>query len=134
YAGFKAAFVTREIKGLTPFFADFRTLTGPEWTFDPIGKAHGDAVREFLSKSGRFAGISYNKRATKLHKILPAASVFRAFLPSSPALAALFGDDYNELGDEVLWRAHGRLAKLIGYTTCLHVIIAVGFNFVKADI
>src|ERR1700683_1073210 len=46
YAGFKAAFVGLEIPRLTPFFKDFRALTGPEWRFDPDGIAHGEAVQE----------------------------------------------------------------------------------------
>jgi hypothetical protein len=134
YAGFKSAFVTKEIPPLTPFFKDFRVLTGPEWRFDPSGIAHGEAVREFLGKTGRFGGISYNRLAAKLQKIIEAAAIFRAFPPGVPALAALFGPGYNEPGDEALWRAHGRLAEVIGYTTALHVMTDLGFNCVKPDI
>lgn len=79
YAGFKAAFVGLEIPRLTPFFEDFRVLTGSEWRFDPDGIAHGEAVREFLCKTGRFAGISYDKKSAKLQKILDVAKVFQAF-------------------------------------------------------
>jgi hypothetical protein len=134
FAGFKAAYVTLEIPRLTPFFNDFRVLTGPEWCFDPTGKAHGKAVREFLDKTGRFAGIEFVKLAPKLRKILTAAARFQSFPPSAPALAALFGDDYDEPGDEALWRAHDRLRRLVGYTTALHVMMDIGFNCVKPDI
>ena len=134
YAGFKASYVGPEIERLGPFLSEFRVLTGPVWRFDPTGKAHGKAVREFLEKSGRFEGIRYNKNASKLRKILLAAEVFRALPSGTPALAALFGDDYDEPGDEVLWRAHSRLAKLVGYTTALHVMMDIGFNCVKPDI
>jgi hypothetical protein len=134
YAGFKAAYVSLEIPRLTPFFNDFRALIGPEWRFDSIGNVHGEAVREFLGKAGRFAGISYNKSARKLRKILTAAAAFQRIPPGAQALAVLFGDDYGEPGDEALWRAHERLAELVGYTTALHVMMDIGFNCVKPDI
>lgn len=57
YAGIRAAFASGEIDRLRPFFNDFRVLTSPEWYFDPNRTAHGKAVREFLDRSGRFAGI-----------------------------------------------------------------------------
>lgn len=61
YAGFRAAFVAKEIPRLKPFLNDFRVLTGSEWRFDPEGIGHGEAVRDFLEKKGRFADIdSYN--------------------------------------------------------------------------
>lgn len=134
YAGFRAAFVTGEIKRLAPFFDDYRTLTGPEWYFDPGGTAHGAAVQEFLDKTGRFAGISYNKLDRKLKKILKAAEAFQAFPPGTPALVALFGDGYDEPGDDALWRAHERLAALVGDTTALHIMMDIGFDCVKPDI
>ena len=134
YAGFRAEYAGREIERLTPFFADFRVLTGPDWRFDPIGTAHGKAVREFLDRAGRFTDISYSRLAPKLRKILLAAVAFQAFPPGASPLAALFGDNYDESGDEALWRAHGRLARLIGYTTALHVMMDIGFNCVKPDI
>ncbi len=127
YAGFRAAFVTAEIERLKPIFGDFRALAGPEWDFD-----QGEAVREFLGKSGRFAGIgSYNSSPPKLRRILKAAAAFRAFPPGTPALVNLFGADNDKPGDEDLWRAHGRLAELVGYTTALHVMMDIGFNCVK---
>jgi hypothetical protein len=146
YAGFRAAFVTGEIGPLTPFFKDFRALTGPEWRFDPTGiglkldaqrqLAHGEAVREFLNRTGRFAGISYNynRSPRKLHTILKAAAAFQAFPPGAQALAALFGDDYDKPGDGAFCLAHERLAKLVGFTTALHVMMDIGFNCVKPDI
>jgi hypothetical protein len=105
YAGFKAAYVTCEIDRLTPFFKDFRVLTAPEW--------------RFVDQTGGFADISYSPLRPKLHKILKAAAAFQAFPPGAQALAALFGDDYDKPGDEALWRAHTRLAELVGYTTAL---------------
>lgn len=134
YAGFKAAFVSHEIPRLSPFLNDFRALGFPEWRFDPGGKNHGAAVREFLNKGGRFAGIRYNKRAAKLEKILHAAAVFRTLAPDVPALEALFGHDYDEASDEALWQAHSRLERLVGFTTALHVMMDIGFNCVKPDI
>ena len=134
YAGFKASYASAEIQRLTPFFADFRALTGLEWRFDPNGNGHGKAVREFLSKSGRFEGISLNKNAQKLRKTLLAAAAFRRFPAGTPVLAALFGHDYNKPDDAALWQAHSRLAKLVGYTTALHVMMDIGFNCVKPDI
>jgi len=134
YAGFKAEYVNEEIKRLTPFFRDFRVLTGPEWRFDLQRIAHGKAVREFLDKNGRFAGISYSKLAPKIRKILRGAAVFQAFPPGVQPLAALLGDDHANPGDEALWRMHKRLAELVGYTTALHVMMDIGFNCVKPDI
>jgi hypothetical protein len=134
YAGFKAEYVGFEIPRLTPFFNDFRQLAGPAWHFDPHGIGHGEAVQEFLDRTGRFTGISYSRLAPKLRKILTAAIAFQAFPPSAPALAALLGDDWAEPGDEALRRAHHRLAKLVGYTTALHVMMDIGFNCVKPDI
>lgn len=134
YAGFKAEYVNEEITRLTPFFKDFRVLTGADWRFDPQKIAHGKAVREFLDKDGRFAGISYSKLGPKLRKILRAAALFQAFPPSVQPLAALLGDDYADPGDEALWRTHKRLAELVGYTTALHVMMDIGFNCVKPDI
>lgn len=134
YAGFKAAFASGEIERLSPYFSDFRALGGPEWHFDPSEAAHGKAVREFLNKDGRFAGISYSKLAPKLRKILLVAAKFRSFPPGVPALAALFGDRYCESGDEAFWQAHARLAEHVGFTTALHVMMDVGFNCVKPDI
>ena len=134
YAGFKAAFVSREIERLKPFLNDFRVLNEPQWHFDPSGTNHGEAVREFLEKSGRFAGISYSKLAPKLRKIILAAAEFQRFPADTPALAALFGDDYNQPGDDALWRAHRHLANLVGYTTALHVMMDIGFDCVKPDI
>lgn len=134
YAGFKAAFVSGEIERLSPFFNDFRSLGDSEWRFDPAGKEHGEAVREFLAKTGRFVGISYSKLAPKLLKILQSAKAFRDFPPGIPALEALFGPDYSGASDDALWRAHSRLEKLVGFTTALHVMMDVGFNCVKPDI
>ena len=134
YAGFKAEYVNEEIKRLTPFFKDFRVLAGPEWRFDLQRIAHGKAVREFLDKNGRFAGISYSKLTPKIRKILRGAAVFQAFPPGVQPLAALLGDDYADPGDEALWRMHKRLAELVGYTTALHVMMDIGFNCVKPDI
>ena len=134
YAGFKAEYVNEEIKRLTPFFKDFRVLTGPEWRFDPQRIAHGKAVREFLDKNGRFAGVSYSKLAPKLRKILAGAARFQAFPPGGQPLAALLGDDYADPGDEALWRTHARLAELVGYTTALHVMMDIGLDCVKPDI
>ena len=93
------------------WFHVWKKIRCPDWCFDPAGKAHGEAVREFPDKTGRFAGIGYNKPARKLRKILTAAAAFRDFPPGAQALAALFGDDYDEPGDEALWRAHERLAR-----------------------
>lgn len=70
FAGFKADFVGGEIQRLRPFFAGFQALSRPEWHFDPNRNAHGEAVRDFLTKSGRFDGITYHKNAQKLRKIL----------------------------------------------------------------
>jgi hypothetical protein len=134
YAGFKAEYVNQEITRLTPFFNDFRVLEGPEWHFDPERIAHGPAVREFLNKNGRFTGISYSKLAPKLRKILSVAARFQAFPPDVQPLAALLGDDYADPSDAALWRAHERLAELVGYTTALHVMMDIGFNCVKPDI
>jgi hypothetical protein len=134
YAGFRSAYVSCEIPRLSPFLNDFRALGVSEWRFDPAGKNHGVAVREFLNKDGRFAGIRYNRRAAKLEKILHAAAAFRAFRADVPALEALFGHDYGETSDEALWQAHGRLEKLVGFTTALHVMMDIGFNCVKPDI
>lgn len=114
YAGFRAEYVNEEIKRLTPFFKDFRVLTGPEWRFDPQKMAHGKLVREFLDKNGRFAGISYSRLAPKLRKILSVAAVFQAFPPGVQPIAALLGGDYADPRDEALWRTHKRLAELVG--------------------
>src|SRR5271155_1557166 len=108
YAGFKAEYVSEEIKRLRPFFEDFRVLTGPEWRFDPKKIAHGKAVREFLEKNGRFTGVSYSKLAPKLRKILRAAALFQCFPPGVQPLASLLGDDYAD--DEAFWRTQARLA------------------------
>ncbi len=55
------SYVSCEIKRLTPFFNDFRQLADPEWHFDNAEENnHGDAVKEFLEKTGRFYGIKYN--------------------------------------------------------------------------
>jgi hypothetical protein len=135
YAGFRAEYVTnQDIPSLTPFFKDFHLLTGSEWRFDPDGIPHGEAVREFLHKNGRFAGINYNKSERKLRTILKAAGAFQAFPIGLQPLAALFGDEYDKPGDEAFWRAHARLAGLVGFTTALHVMMDIGFNCVKPDI
>jgi hypothetical protein len=134
YAGFKAEYVHGEIEQLTPFFKDFRVLAGPEWYFDSDKKAHGKAVREFLNKEGRFAGISYSRLAPKLHKILSVAAVFQVFQPDALPLASFLGDGYDVPGDAALWRVHKRLAQLVGYTTALHLMMGIGFNCVKPDI
>jgi hypothetical protein len=134
YAGFRASFVDSEIQRLKPFFADFRVLVVAEWQFDPNGNAHGKAVQEFLSKSGRFEGISLNKNARKLRLTLSAAASFRSFPACTPALTALFGDNYHEPGDDALWQMHARLAELVGDTTALHVMMDIGFTCVKPDI
>jgi hypothetical protein len=135
YAGFRAEYVTnKDIPSLTPFFKDFRVVIGSEWQFDPDGIPHGKAVREFLHKKGRFAGINYNKNERKLRTILTAAAAFQAFPPGVQPLAALFGDDYKQPGDKALWRAHKRLAKLVGFTTAPHVMMDIGFSCVKPDI
>ena len=134
YAGFKAEYVNEEIKRLTPFFKDFRVLTGPEWRFDPQRIAHGKAVREFLDKNGRFAGVRYSKLSPKLRKILTCAALFQSFPLGVRPLTALLGQDYADPSDEALWRTHKRLAELVGYTTALHVMMDIGFNCVKPDI
>ncbi len=134
YAGFKAEYVNEEIKRLRPFFEDFRVLTGPDWHFDPRKLAHGNAVQEFLGKSGRFAGISYSKLAPKIRKIVSVAAKFQAFPPGVQPLAALLGDDYADPSDEGLWRTQERLTGLVGYTTALHVMMDIGFKCVKPDI
>jgi hypothetical protein len=134
YAGFKAAFVSGEIERLKPFFNDFRALTGPDWKFDPTGSEHGEAVREFLGKTGRFTGISYSRLAPKLHKMLSLAVTFQSFPSGAQPLAALFGEAYDAPGDDALWRAHDRLARLTGFTTALHVMMDIGFACVKPDI
>jgi hypothetical protein len=110
YAGFKAEYVNEEIVRLTPFFEDFRVLTGPEWRFDPQKTTHGKAVREFLDKNGRFAGVRYSKLAPKLGKILTCAARFQAFSSGVQPLASLLGKDYADPSDEALWRTHARLA------------------------
>lgn len=134
YAGIRAAFASGEIDRLRPFFNDFRVLTSPEWYFDPNRTAHGKAVREFLDRSGRFAGISYSRLEPKLRKILSAAAAFQVFPDGVEPIAALFGDEYNEHSDEPLWQAHSRLAELVGYTTALHIMMDIGFDCVKPDI
>jgi hypothetical protein len=134
YAGFKAEYVNEEIKQLTPFFRDFRALSGAEWVFDPQKIAHGKAVREFLNKNGRFAGVRYSKLAPKLRKILTCAGIFQSFPSGVRPLTALLGEDYADPSDEALWRTHKRLAELVGYTTALHVMMDIGFNCVKPDI
>lgn len=135
FAGFKASYVNEfDIPTLTPFFKDFRVLTDPEWRFDPTGEAHGTIVREFLGKTGRFAGLKYVALKPKLRKILRAAAFFQNSPPGSPALAVLFGDDYDKPGDEALWEAHDRCAELVGYTTTLHIMMDIGFSCVKPDI
>jgi len=134
YAGFKAEYVNREISHLTPFFSDFRVLTGPEWLFDPKKIAHGKYVREFLEKNGRFDGVRYSKLAPKLRKILTCAALFQTFPPGVQPLACLLGDNYADRSDEALWRTHTRLAELVGYTTALHVMMDIGFDCVKPDI
>jgi len=132
-AGFRAAYVANEISRLKPFLNDFRVLTGPEWQFDHDGIARGEAAREFLEKKGRFADISYNTNPYKFSKILLAAAIFQTFPTDAQPLAALFGDDYDKSGD-AMWRAHARLAKVVGYTTALHVMMDIGFACVKPDI
>lgn len=135
YAGFRAEYVTnQDIPSLTPFFKDFRVLISSEWRFDSDGTPRGEAAREFLDKKGRFAGISYNSNERKLLTILKAAAAFQAFPPGAQALVALFGDDYDKAGDEAFWRAHARLAGLVGFTSALHVMMDIGFNCVKPDI
>jgi hypothetical protein len=134
YAGFKAEYVNEEIRQLTPFFSDFRALNGAEWSFDPWKIAHGKAVREFLDKNGRFAGVRYSKLSPKLRKILTCAALFQSFPLGVRPLTALLGQDYADPSDEALWRTHKRLAELVGYTTALHVMMDIGFNCVKPDI
>jgi len=135
YAGFRAAYVTnQDIPSLAPFLKDFRLLTGSEWRFDPEGIRHGKAVREFFDKTGPFAGISYNKNERKLRTMLTVAAAFQGFPPGVQPIVALFGEGYDQRGDDALWRAHKRLAKLVGFTTALHVMMDIGFNCVKPDI
>jgi hypothetical protein len=128
YAGFKAEYVTKEIERLRPFFRDFRVLAAPEWSLDP----ESVTVKEFLGKTGRFAGVGHNKNAAKFRKILRAAATFRGFPPGVPALVALFGEGYDK--PDALWSAHDRLEELVGFTTALHVMLDLGFNCVKPDI
>ena len=134
YAGFRASYVTAEIERLRAFFGDFRLLGTPDWTFDPYGNAHGSAVQKFLTKTGQFDGINYNKRAPKLWKILSAAEVFRRFPKEVTPLTALFGNGYDSADEHAFWQAHRRLAGLIGYTTALHVMMDLGFDCLKPDI
>ena len=137
YAGFRATYVTEEVRRLTPFVADFRKLGGPDWHFDPQGIAHGRNVRDFLHRTGPFANVGYSRLEPKLGKMLSVAAAFREFSRSSrdvSALAFLFGDDYAEPSDNAFWRAHQRLAEQIGHTTALHVMMDIGFNCVKPDI
>ncbi len=134
YAGFKAAYVTREIEELKSHFNDFRAIGGAEWYFGPTEKAHGDAVREFLTKTGRFADKRYSRMARKLRKILSGAAAFRGFSPNVSPLISLFGEGYDDRSDDAFWRAHARLANLTGCTTALHVMMDIGFNCVKPDI
>lgn len=134
FAGFRAAFVECEIERLRPFFLDFRQLVGPQWHFDPDGIAHGELVRDFLRREGPFAAIgSYNTRDLKLRTILKAAEKFRSFAGIHP-LAELFGEGYDQPGDETLWKAHGHLETLVGFTTALHIMTSLGFPCVKPDI
>jgi hypothetical protein len=133
YAGFRASYATEEISRLEPFFNDFQRLAGPEWRFGDNGP-DGEAVREFLARTGRFAGVGYNRNRAKLRKILNAAEAVRAMEPGPPALEAFFGPDCLRGGDDIFWRAHGRLARLVGYTTALHVMMDVGFPCVKPDV
>ncbi len=135
YAGFRAAYVANvDIPHLEPFLKDFRALAGPEWRFDPERVRHGKAVREFLKGSGRFAGIRYNRNERKLRAVLRVAAAFRAFPAGVKPLVALFGEGYDRPDDDALWRAHGRLAKLVGFAATLHVLMDLGFNCVKPDI
>jgi hypothetical protein len=135
YAGFRAEYVTNvDIPNLTPFLKDFRALAGPDWRFDPERARQGKAVREFLIGGGRFAGVSYNKNERKLRTMLRVAATFQAFPPRIKPLMALFGEGYDRGDDGALWQAHGRLEKLVGFTTALHVLMDLGFNCVKPDI
>lgn len=134
YAGFRAAYVTDEIKRLEPFFGDFRKLSGTEWDYDRQGNNHGVAVREFLTHSGRFKGISYSKLKPKLKKIIETARYFCEFPQGTSALKGLFGSGYDKPGDDTFRAAHKRLADRIGFTAALHVMTDVGFQCVKPDI
>lgn len=135
YAGFVATYVSEhDIPSLEPLLDDFRVLSGPEWHYDPERKQHGTAVRDFLSKTGRFAGRKYNKNERKLRRMLAVASVFQSFPVGVRPLVALFGEGYDAPGDDVFWQAHAHLEKLVGFTTALHVMMDVGFNCVKPDI
>ena len=122
------------IRTLRPFLQDFRVLAAPEWRFDPGRKRHDGAVREFMGKTGRFAGRKYNKNERKLRTILGVASAFRDFPVGVPALAALLGEGYDAPSDDALWQAHARLEELVGFTTALHVMMDLGFSCVKPDI
>lgn len=96
------------------------------------GKHRCQHLLKWLSFSS--ADISYSRLEPKLGRILAAAAAFRAFAPGAQALRSLFGDSYDEPGDEAFWRVHGRLARLTGYTTALHIMTDLGFNCVKPDI
>jgi hypothetical protein len=143
YAGIKARIASGEIASLARGagnFDDFRMFTSPAWNisgshrgrdFEP--STTGRQALAFLTKTGVYKDRNVVANVSKLKKTVAAARALAAYVdrsPSTPVLEFLTGgrSDPWKIFDHVERTAYG------GGLTAIHLLMDLGFPFVKPDI
>jgi hypothetical protein len=144
YAGFKAQIARDEIDSLQMApgsFDDFRMFTSSDWDIggtpggwkvDP--SASGPMAAACLEKTGVYADRHVVANAPKLKKTVAVARALVAFLERKEPVASV--SDFVTGGDRDPWLvlAHLESTGYTGALTRLHLLMDIGFPFVKPDI
>ncbi len=143
YAGIRAQIASDEIASLEQnpgSFDDFRRFVSAEWTvsgsvrgmdYDPA--TTGRTARAFLEKTGMYEGRALVANVSKLKKTVAVARAlasFRRTHPEAPVLEFVTGRH----NDPWLVAEHLDSTGYSGGLTGLHLLMDLGFPFVKPDI
>lgn len=139
YAGIRSQIATTEISHIESIFDDYESFAGEDWNIKAAGNSvisGGRQVKNFLNRTGDFAGKQTVGNVPKLVKIVSVARQLTDFINKKNPEAQVLNFITNGCRPDDVWAIHGHLMS-IGYRsnlTVLHFMMGLGFQVIKPDI
>ncbi|MBK1620753.1 TIGR02452 family protein [Lamprobacter modestohalophilus] len=142
YSGIRSQIATDEIADLKDLFDDYRWFSDACWNLKNKGhtmieEGTGSCAKDFIGRTGPFAGKLTVANLPKLQKLITVARAFKHYFelyPDQTALSFITGDLPSD--QTAIWEILKRLDHL-GYRgdlTSLHLLMDLGFPVIKPDI
>lgn len=138
YAGIRAQTARTEIDDISVLFDNYAFFLDPGWNIESKGyeiQAAGPLARDFLDRTGAFAGRQTIGNVPKLKKLILVARQFNEYFEEHQNASAI-SFVTRDLPQDNVWDVQQQLLA-IGYKgdlTALHFMMDAGFQVIKPDL